>query len=521
MEYGIKKINACERELEVTVSEDEARNFFNAAYNKVAPRVDIKGFRKGKVPRNMIMKFYGQQIESEADLDTANHYLQQITKENNIKILSQPALEDVVKENGKTTFKLRFEANPEFELGDYRSIAIEEPIHRVSDDEVNEHLDKILEMNGTKEDVDTVETLASEVKVEYTLKPAEGDEASQEKPTKFDLNLKDERYPSELLEKFIDKKAGDEIEYTHPNGAVSIYKIISIQKIVPLTAHEDAIKMLSQNKFDNVDDFKQELGFQIQEKWDEKAREIIEENIIESLVNMHEFEVPSQFYKDNLIKYSIDFYKQQKVKLTEKDIVEELPMFDKYFGDTVKKGIQWNFISEKIIEKEKIEIEESDIEEHIENISKMFPGVPLDNLSHLIKTNDEFKSHILIKKLMDLLLDFCTTNEIDFDEYMQKQHQKNEMERLEKFNQVQAEIDETTGKVIGREDTPKEEVAEEAKSEEVEEEKPVKKATRKKATTDEKSEEKPAKKTTRKKADTDEKSEEKPAKKTTKKTESK
>lgn len=512
MKYEIKNINACERELEIIIDDNQAKEFFNSAYNKIAPRVDIKGFRKGKVPRNMVMRMFGDQIKYEADIEAANTFLQQVTQENNIKILSQPTINDIVKENGETKFKITFEANPDFELGDYRSLSIDEPTHRVSDDEVNEQLDRILELNGEKENAEEIESNNAEIKVKYSLKQA-GQEVESPEENEFELNLKDERYPKDLLDLFVGKKLNDEVEYTHPNGAVSIYKITEIKKITPLTADEETIKKLSKDKFDNVEDFKQELGFQIQEKWDDKTREILEENVIEKLVEMHDFEVPSRFYKESLVKYAIDFYKNQNVTLTEQDVLGEYEMFEKYFGEPVKNGIRWNFISDKLIQKEKIEVEDNDIEEHIENLIKMFPGMPTDNLAQIIKGNDEFQKAIIQKKLMDLLLDFATTNEVEFDEYIQQRNQKAEMERLAKLSEVQNEIEEVKEKEFGikKELTAETEVINATEAEE----KPAKKTTRKKATDETKdSEEKPAKKTTRKKAES---TEEKPAKKATSK----
>lgn len=516
MKYEIKNINACERELEIIIDDNQAKEFFNSAYNKIAPRVDIKGFRKGKVPRNMVMRMFGEQIKYEADIEAANTFLQQITKENNLRILSQPTINDIIKDNGETKFKITFEANPDFELGDYRSLNIDEPTHRVSDDEVNEQLDRILELNGEKEAADEIESNNAEIKVRYSLKQA-GQEVEAQEENEFELNLKDERYPKDLLELFVGKKINEEVEYTHPNGAVSIYKITEIKKIIPLTADEETIKKLSKDKFDNVEDFKQELGFQIQEKWDEKTREILEENVIEKLVEMHDFEVPSKFYKESLIKYAIDFYKNQNVTLTEEDVLGEFEMFEKYFGEPVKSGIRWNFISDKLVQKEKIEVEDTDIEEHVENLIKMFPGMPTDNLAQVIKGNEEFQKAIIQKKLMDLLLDFATTNEVEFDDYLQQRHQKNEMERMAKLNEVQNEIEEVKEKELGiNKETTKELSAdtEVINVKEAEEAPKKKTTTRNKATENKDSEEKPAKKTTRKKADS---AEEKPAKKTSSK----
>lgn len=129
--------------------------------------------------------------------------------------------------------------------------------------------------------------------------------------------------------------------------------------------------------------------------WDEKSREAMEENLIDTLIDAHEFEIPNGFYRDNLIKYTINFYKQQKVELTEKDVLNDLPMFDKYFGDVVGKLVKWSFISDKISQKEKLELEDSDIDEPLEQFSKQFPGIGAEQLRGILSSNDEFTSTVL------------------------------------------------------------------------------------------------------------------------------
>ncbi|MDD3125958.1 MAG: hypothetical protein PHV24_09120, partial [Candidatus Kapabacteria bacterium] len=241
---------------------------------------------------------------------------------------------------------------------------------------------------------------------------------------------------------------GDIVDFNPENKElVSRYTIEKIEEIHALETTEENIKKLSENKFDNIADFKQELGFQLQEMWDEKAREIMEEEIIDDLIAKHTFEVPNGYYRDNLVKYTMNFYKQQKVELKEKDVLNDLPMFEKYFGDIVMKLAKWSFISDKISMKEKLEIEESDYDDQITKFADQFPGIAPEQLKTILSSNDEFKATMVRKKLMDLLLDFATTEEVDFDEFVKARNQKKELERIAKYNAIQQELKEEKEKI--------------------------------------------------------------------------
>lgn len=448
MEHVIKNINACEREIELKVSKDELKKFVDAKFNEIAPKVDLKGFRKGKVPAHLVKKMFGEQIENEAQADCGNHFFQEITKEQKIAILSTPFFKDIKVTDSGAEFIIVFETIPEFELCDYRSLTVQEPTHRVQEDEIELQYKNVLLANGTPRQADEVTGENFKVNVKYAVEDPEHPENNKVQQESFDLLLSDTRLPKDLADAFVGKKLNDTVEY-NPEGKsfISKYTIEAIEEIVALEPTEENIKKLTEDKFDNPEDFKQEIGFQLQEMWDEKSREAMEENLIDTLIDAHEFEIPNGFYRDNLVKYTINFYKQQKVELTEQEVLKDLPMFDKYFGDVVGKLVKWSFISDKISSKEKLELEDSDLDEQVETFSKQFPGIGAEQLRGILASNEEFKSTVLRKKLMDLLLDFCATEEVDFEAFMTERTQKREMERLAKFAQIQDELKEETEKV--------------------------------------------------------------------------
>lgn len=460
MDYVIKNINACEKELVINATEKELQKFINQKYNELAPKVNLKGFRKGKAPKNVVMRYYGDQIKNDAENSLGNYFFRQVTTEQKITVAGTPFFKSIKPNEKGLELVIGFETPSDFDLGDYTNFTIKEPVHRVSDEEVDTQLDNILLANGTFKDAEKIDGINFKIKVKPQVENAKPEDKQSEP---FDLLLTNQRLPKDLIDAFIGKKLHDMVEYK-PEGATRsmFYTIDKVEEIIKLEPTVENIKKLSEEKFDNIEDFKKELGFQLQEMWDEKSRDLMDENIMDALIAKYNFEIPKEMYRENLVRYTINFYKQQKVNLKEKDVIDDLPMFEKYFGDTVMKLAKWAFISEKIIAKEKLEIEDSDYDEQIEKFRDQFPDVTSDNMKSLLKENPEFKETLLRKKLMDVLREYATTDEVDYDTFVKERNSMLEAERVAKYNSVQNDIKEETANVKST-DKPEEKPAEESK----------------------------------------------------------
>ena len=143
MEKELKKIDECTRELTITLTTDELQPHYEKAYKAMQPKVNLEGFRKGRVPISMIKKMYGKGIEADADQDLINDLFRNYTQEENIQVLGTPTLKNLDKDDKGIKYIIEFETLPTITLKDYKGVAIDEPVHTVTDQEVQDELEYI------------------------------------------------------------------------------------------------------------------------------------------------------------------------------------------------------------------------------------------------------------------------------------------------------------------------------------------------------------------------------------------
>ena len=190
---------------------------------------------------------------------------------------------------------------------------------------------------------------------------------------------------------------------------------------------DEFIKQYTQGKFETLDEYKEEVGFKLQEEWNKKSREAMEEQIVNKLVEMNDFEVPKGLLFKVVEGMTEDLKKQyQNIpnfrNVTAADMYNDL-------APSATLRLKWEIIRAKIIEKEKIEVEDHDLDEMVEVEAKRRNSDP-EKIREELKNNQQIVGQILSKKVMDLLLDYAVTNEVEFDEhghYHPETHTENDM----------------------------------------------------------------------------------------------
>ncbi len=422
MERVFKNITDTEQELTVTLSRDEVEPIVSASYQDISKKVHLDGFRPGKVPMHLIKKMYGESIEAEEHSKLAQKYMDEIFKEDNIFAVSQPHLHEIIKKDGGIEFSLHYHYIPDFDLADYKSIVVDEPVHKVTDTEIEQHLEFISYKIGKMEDAEVVTDKNFVVTVFDKTMPI-GDRKSEvaelEKMNTFPLNLRRKQLFTELVELFMDKKVDDEVLWTPPQNPDTateepeqkIFVIKNIKKIIPNEFSEEVLKKISQDKFSTIEDYKEEIGFRLQEVWDKKSLQIVENNIIDKLVSMHDIKLPEFIVEEQALKMFDDFKEKNKLP----DLVFEETGAKNIYLEQSDKIIKWDLIREKIVKAEDIQVEDFDIADYIEKNLK-YPGVDAEILLNYVKENKQIINSILVKKVMNFLIDFTTTNEVEFAE---------------------------------------------------------------------------------------------------------
>jgi trigger factor len=418
LEKEIKKIDECKRELTISLTTEELQPHYEKAYKDMQPKVNLEGFRKGKVPIKMIKKMYGPGIEADTDQNLVNDLFRNYTQEENVQVLGSPVLKDIDKTEEKITYVVEFETLPTITLNDYKGIPIDEPVHTVTDEEVEEELEYILAQNGELEEADQVTDDQHVIKVEMAEILSEEGELSE--PNETEVYLADKNILPELKEELLNTKVGDSFDYTptaeDANPAIKDknFKVTvkSIKKLTPAELNDEFVEKITNGRITKADELKDEINFNLQDEWDKKTRELVETQIVNNLVDTNDIPAPEQLV-NQVVGQMLQDVKQRfenNPEIAGKDddtLKEEL-------RPNAERSVKWELARNQIIENEGIELEDYDIDPIVEKEAKRYGQDP-EQMKQILAQNPNFLTKILSKKVLDFVLDFAIINEVDYE----------------------------------------------------------------------------------------------------------
>src|SRR5512147_1334482 len=126
MEVAVNDITDVQKEIHIIASPGELIPHFEEAYKREQPKIEIKGFRKGKAPIDLVKKMYGESIEYGALDVIASDIFREVAVERHIHPIGEPVLTDMHYHRGEPlSFKVKYEVKPSVTLGEYKGIPAE------------------------------------------------------------------------------------------------------------------------------------------------------------------------------------------------------------------------------------------------------------------------------------------------------------------------------------------------------------------------------------------------------------
>ena len=143
--------STCERHVTVTIPREDIQRYFDKEFTELMPTVHVPGFRPGHAPRKLVetrfRKDIAQKVKSELLMDS----LAQVNEEQKLSAISEPDFDfEAVElpEEGPLTFEFDIEVRPEFDVPQWKGLAIEKPVREYTDADVEETLRSILARRG-------------------------------------------------------------------------------------------------------------------------------------------------------------------------------------------------------------------------------------------------------------------------------------------------------------------------------------------------------------------------------------
>ena len=415
MELNVKELSESENEIEISIKFDDVKNDIEAEVKKQTKNIQLPGFRKGKVPKNILKKRFGDALEYEASEKIANKHFWEIAKEKNLNPIGQPTMTDFDFKPGEDlNFKVKYEVVPDIELKDYTDQKIEIPDFKIKDSDVEKEIDHMVRSNKSLEEAEVVGDDLNFLLDTLVYRLNDKGDPENVNGEKLQIDLTSEGINKDIIKNSKGKKAGDSFNFSfdeertvkNDKGEEQKVKenynykveIKSIKKIILPELNDEFIKKITKDKVSNETDLKKEVKKDIENFYAGKVEEILRGTLITTIIKNNDFTPPSTLVNNILEELVIneeEYLKKQGYKNVK---TSELKTRLKA---TAANDVKWFLIKSALLKKENISVTDDEIKELAEKDAGK-TGIPVEKLLTYYKNSGQ-NEKILDQKLFDFL----------------------------------------------------------------------------------------------------------------------
>lgn len=408
MSYTIQDVNGCTKKFVFNFEKVDLSKEIMAAVLAKQANSNLKGFRKGKAPLEMVQKMFGPQIENDALYRfISNEYFEAVKKEN-IRAVGYPQFGNTKYEAGKTVaFEATVEVIPDFELKDYKGYTFKKDSETVTDEDFETLKKNYL---SSKAEIAEVKDAAYKLaKGDFAVFNFEGEKADGSKPE----NMKAQEYMLEIgsgqfipgfEDGMIGMKKGDkkDVKVTFPAD----YHEEEL-KNAPVTFHVELLEIKQKNFPEFTDELAKTFGFESvadfttknkERMVTQKKREVqskLQQEILEKLISENTFEVPNALIEDQKESVKQDLAKTLKQQGFNEQMIGLY--FERWNDDVTQKAsfqVRSGLILDKLAKKYNIESTEADLDAKIDEMVAQ-SGMKKDEIAKFYKSNENVKRNLM------------------------------------------------------------------------------------------------------------------------------
>ena len=422
MSVQVEKLEKNMAKLTIEVDAAQFEDAMKKAFNKNKNKFNIPGFRKGKAPRAMIEKMYGEGIFYEDAADEAiNATCMKAMDESGLEIVSRP--EVAVEQIGKDKpfiYTALVAVRPEVTLGEYKGIEVEKADAAVTAEDVEAELKKVQEQNArllSVEDRPVADGDKTVIDFEGFVdgKPFDGGKA-----TDYELTIGSHSFIDTFEEQLVGKNIGEECEvnvtfpeeYHAPElaGKPATFKVtVKEIKVKELPALDDEFAG-EVSEFETMDEYKKDIEAKILERKQKEAATENENRVVDRVAANASLEIP-----DKMVESQIDNMVQDTARRMQGQGLS-MDMYMKYTGmtmDTMRdqmrpqalKRIQTRLVLEEVVKAEDIQVSDERLDEELAKMAAAYQ-MEVDKLKEYMSDRDkeQMKEDLAVQEAVDFLV---------------------------------------------------------------------------------------------------------------------
>lgn len=407
--------------LTITVEAADFEKAVEKAYQKSKGQIVIPGFRKGKAPRKMIEKMYGQGVFFE---DAANECLpdayEAAVKESGLTIVSEPQIDAVQLEPGKDfIFTATAAKKPEVKIEGYKGIEVPKTEIVVTDEDIDAEIESVRKRNARQVSVDRAAENGDTAVIDFEGfvddVPFDGGKGEN-----YSLKLGSGSFIPGFEEQVVGHKAGEEfdVNVTFPEnyqakelqGADAVFKIVLHDVKAEELPEVDDDFASDVSEYETLDEYKESLKKTIAERKENTAKTAKEDKAVEILIEKAEMEIPDAMIESQAKQMVNDFANQlQSQGMSISQYLQFTGMTAESMLDTMKpqaqKRIESRLVLEAVADAEGMTASDEEVDAEIKTMADSY-GMEVENIKNFLQDTDleNMREDIKVRKALDLVV---------------------------------------------------------------------------------------------------------------------
>ncbi|WP_018921638.1 trigger factor [Salsuginibacillus kocurii] len=411
--------------LTVTVDSEKLDEALEQAFQKVRGKVNVPGFRKGKVPRKLFEQRFGIEslYQDAVDIVLPEAYSNAV-QEADINPVDQPEIDIEEIEQGKgVVFKATVTVKPEVELGEYKGLEVEEFDTTVADEEVEEELQKQQENHADLVVVEEGEVQEGDTAVFDFEGFVNGEAFEGGKAENYSLEIGSGQFIPGFEEQLVGTKAGEEkdVEVTFPEeyhaeelaGQDATFKVkLHEVKRKELPELDDEFAKDVDEEVDTLDELRSKLKDKLVHDKEHEKDHHVKDTLVEKAAENATVDIPDAMVSSESERMIQEFGQRLQAQGMDMNMYYQMAGTDEegmkeQFKPEAEKRVQMNLVLEAIAETEEVEATDEDVDAELEKMAEMYQRdkEEIRNLLAMQGGEETLKGDLKIQKAIDLLVE--------------------------------------------------------------------------------------------------------------------
>ena len=401
---------------------DRIQKGLDAGYGRLQKTAKVRGFRPGKVPRNVVKQLFGPQVRSEVAANLVEQGILEAVTQHELPVVASPRIDDlpIIEEGSPLSFKATLEIRPKVERVEAEGLEIQRPRAEVKDEDVDAEIEQLREKHAEIETPDPMRPAQAGdlLTIDYAVE-IDAEEKPDMAATERVVELGGGRLLPEFEEGLTGKQPGEEAEIRIAYGdEVQSEELKNKRALFKVTVRELRAKVLPElddelaqtaSEHETLADLRTEIRGQLEKQAKERAESVVREQLVEKLVDKNPIPVPPSLVaqQEQAMHQELSFLMQMAGPAG-----GELTELTKTFKAQAEKKVRAALLMGALAQQESIAVEPEEVDARLAEIAEQTgKHIAKVRVEYAGERRESLENKLLEDKLLDYILARATVTE--------------------------------------------------------------------------------------------------------------